>query len=266
MTFADMAVVLSPAQQPDLRAWWDYPGRRLRAFTQLVAQLTPHSAGHPTYEEMVGYYTAVPEPAHFGWFEVVTRGIYRGHRGAAQRLLRRQHPMTYGEVLDALATQRNKRTERTWLAELPLSTQQYVDPEFHPALQDLADEINWDIHEACAAIDDPDTYYPGVDAGIEPVPDAHVVAVVAALQREVGRELRVSRALVEQYGFDVSVPRLPAVQLAALPWRVQRALVERRRLRMQQWGIDHEAWEKQLWSLWDVPEDPDYLPRRGSFQ
>lgn len=129
------------------------------------------------------------------------------------------------------------------------------NPSLADALQDLADAIAIDVHEACAAFADPDLFYAGVDDGIEPVPDEHVALVIAALQRELNRELRnVNGANLE--------PRLPAVPLALLPWRVQRALVERRRLRYAQWGIGRAEWESGHWSLWNVADDPDWLPRQ----
>jgi hypothetical protein len=131
--------------------------------------------------------------------------------------------------------------------------QEPSDASLHPALQDLAYEINEDIHEACFAFDDPDIWYPGVDEGIEPVPDEHVELVMWAMQRELNREPRPS---------TTTMKALPAPPLSELPWRVQRALAERRRLRFQQWGIGRKQWEARTWSLWDVPLDPEYTSRR----
>lgn len=125
------------------------------------------------------------------------------------------------------------------------------DPELPPYLQDLGWMIGYDLTEACAALNDPDVWYPGVDEGIDPVPDAHVEKVIAATQRELNRELR--------HGRNGS-PRRPAVPLAELPWRIQRAFVERRRLRYQQWGIGREQWERGTFSLWDVQEDAEWVP------
>ncbi|HZQ37424.1 MAG TPA: hypothetical protein VFD32_15945, partial [Dehalococcoidia bacterium] len=59
-------------------------------------------------------------------------------------------------------------------------------------------------------------------------------------------------------------PRLPPAPLADLPWRVQRALAERRRLRFAQYGIGRPQWESGLWSLWEVQDDPDWVPRRAT--
>lgn len=125
------------------------------------------------------------------------------------------------------------------------------DPQLHPALHDLARMIRWDMHEACAAFDDPDCDYDGVDEGIEPVSDEHVALVIWASQRELDRELRrdARNDLV-----------LPAVPLNELPLRVQRAFVERRRLRYQEWGIGRKQWEQNSWSVFDVPSDPDWSP------
>lgn len=131
------------------------------------------------------------------------------------------------------------------------------DPELAPELQDLGDEINEDIREALFAFNDPHLYYPGVDEGIDPVPDEHVELVIWAMQRELNRELR-------SKDVQLGGAPLPAAPLASLPWTVQRALVERRRWRYQQWGITREVWRRGWWHLWDVPEDPDYVPRRSA--
>ena len=40
-------------------------------------------------------------------------------------------------------------------------------PELPDVLQDLAEEIAIDVHEACVAFDEPDCFYPGVDDGID---------------------------------------------------------------------------------------------------
>lgn len=133
------------------------------------------------------------------------------------------------------------------------------DWELPIALQDLANEICEDIRAACAAFNDPDVWYPGVDVGIAPVSDAHVQLVIAAMQRELGRETRPGPATRHYGAFGGN---LPAVPLAELPFRVQRALVERRRLRFTEYGIGQAEWEAGTWSLWNVRDDPDWLPRR----
>ncbi len=132
------------------------------------------------------------------------------------------------------------------------------DPDLHPALQDLGNEINEDIREALDTLDNSRAYYPGVDAGIEPVTDEHVRLVIWALQRELNRELR------RGDGYLAAMPPLPAAPLAALPWDTQRALAERRRLRYKEWGIGRREWEQGHWDLWAVPEDADYVPRRAA--
>lgn len=129
-----------------------------------------------------------------------------------------------------------------------------TDPQLHDALRDLAYEILEDTHEACFVINNPDLWYPGVDEGIEPVSDDHVALVMWGMQRELNRERRGSRT----GGNHV----LPAVELSSLPWRIQRALAERRRLRYLQFGITREVWERRTWSVWDVPLDADWVPRR----
>lgn len=124
------------------------------------------------------------------------------------------------------------------------------DPSLHYALQDLGDDINMDEHDACEAAH-AGLPFAGVDDGIEPVTDEHVRRVIPALQRELDRERRRG---------------LPAVPLDAMPWPYQRALVERRRLRYQQFGITHEVWKRGTWSLWDVPCDDDYIPFRARYE
>lgn len=141
------------------------------------------------------------------------------------------------------------------LTAIPEKAAVWSDPELHNALQDLGDEINEDIHEACFAFDDPDIYYPGIDDGIEPVSDEHIALVMWAMQRELDRELR---------PLSWAHQPLPAVVLADLPPRIQRALAERRRFRYLQYGITREVWRRGTWSLWDVPEDPEWVPRRAA--
>jgi hypothetical protein len=136
----------------------------------------------------------------------------------------------------------------------PSTEPSYGDARMHPALRDLAYEILEDLQEACAAFDNADVWYPGVDDGIEPVTDDHVRLVTWATQRELDRELRQSR--------KPGGGTLPAVVLADLPWRIQRAFAERRRLRYQEWGIGRKQWEANTWSLFDVPVDEDYRSRR----
>lgn len=178
--------------------------------------------------------------------------------------------MTYGTLLQALDAGECPAGARELFSSLPLrigpagrliskvpaEAPDARDPELHTALQDLANEINEDIRDALDALDDPHAYYPGVDDGIEPVTDEHVSLVIWALQRELKRELR-SRS------FPSSTSTLPAAPLSELPWNVQRALVERRRLRFKQWGIGKAEWERGEWSLWRTPLDPDYVPRRA---
>lgn len=141
----------------------------------------------------------------------------------------------------------------TTLDEVRESGRQWSNASLHPALQDLGDAIVRDIHDACAALDDPNLWYAGVDEGIWPVPDDHVELVIAAMQRELFRELRNAKG-------EMAKPRLPAVRLAELPWNVQRALAERRRLRYQQWGIGKLEWLTNQWFVSNVPEDPEWRP------
>ncbi len=236
----------SLAGEPVRSSWTspaaDAAGRRLRVFARLVRCSGPSAT------------TATAE--------------YRVYAGGDLLFCSATHP-SYAEAL-AAAAQRPEAHEA--LSRLPLRqgcdegsstftaldqmTSRGRNAEVPDALQDLAEEIAIDVHEACAAFDDPDLWYPGVDEGIEPVPDEHVRLVIAALQRELDRERR------NALGQNVE-PRLPPAPLAALPWRVQRALAERRRLRFAQYGIGRPQWESGSWSLWDVREDPDWVPRRA---
>jgi hypothetical protein len=213
------------------------PGRRLRVFAALVAKA----------EGGLGMATEI---------------------GCEPWLLAADAP-TYGEVLAALEAGELPGAEKLFNAlplrcavDGPLLTEMppdgrpaNKDPELHIALQDLGNEINEDMHEAFQALDDPKFYYPGVDEGIEPVTDEHVELVIWAMQRELDRERRSAT------GFGQ--PLLPPAPLRELPWNVQRAIAERRRLRYRQWGLGREQWLSGAWSLWDVPSDPDYLPRRA---
>lgn len=129
-----------------------------------------------------------------------------------------------------------------------------ANPSLHSALQDLGEAVAWQIHLACFGFNYPDMWFPGVDEGIEPVPDDHVELVIAGMQRELNRELRTPYHGVYQ-------DKRPAAQLNKLPWRIQRALVERRRLLFNQWGIDKKAWELKRWSFWNIHDDPDWTPK-----
>jgi hypothetical protein len=145
--------------------------------------------------------------------------------------------------------------ERDVVTEIPTGAATYRDPDLPGALQDLGYEIIEDIRDAGPALHDPNHFYPGVDEGIEPVSDDHVRLVMWAMQRELNRELRPGMF----NGWSVPLPAFP---LEELPWRVQRALAERRRLRYQEFGIGRKQWEENRWSLFDIPEDPDWTPRR----
>lgn len=218
------------------------PGRRLRSFATIVRPLD-------------------------GNINAITK------QGSREAYITPKRRLTYAEALQAIESCSRLQKARDEFAVLPLRVgeckelvtavpENYQrtprDPDLHPALQDLGDEINEDIREALFALDDPDYYYPGVDEGIEPVTDDHVKLVIWAMQRELDRELRPAEG---QAGMLTS---LPAAPLWELPWHVQRALTERRRLRFKQWGIGRQQWEQGTWSLWDVPSDPDYVSRRSA--
>lgn len=225
------------------------PGRRLRVFAAAI-----QNASAPQIGTKISL-RPVPDPS---WSSV-----------SISPLTGTLPPMTYRAALDWTTTSPEARELRESLGSMPLTFGNGFisvirdipeevaarDPELNPALQDLGDEINEDVTEACEAISNPDIWYAGIDEGIAPVPDSHVELVIWALQRELNRELRPGPR---------GGPRLPPVRLSDLPWRVQRALVERRRYRYQQYGITHEVWASQRWSLWDIPEDPDFIPRRSA--
>ncbi len=213
------------------------PGRRLRVFAALVFRSEDRICTASDPAPLLS--TA---PATIGYGELLARiesGDLAGFRGLFDSLPLRTG--TPGPLLSAVP-EGGAAGPR--------------DPDLHSALQDLANEINEDIREAVESLDDAHAYYPGVDEGIEPVTDQHVDLVIWALQRELDRELRSGSGSIS------SMEQLPAVPLARLPWDVQRALVERRRWRFRQWGIGREQWQNDTWSLWAVPEDPGYVPRR----
>lgn len=177
----------------------------------------------------------------------------RRYRAFCHSLAKVKPDDVYENTEEAYRVMSEKRDER--FAALPFTYVSAKDPELHRGLQDLGWMIGWDIHEACDAFDNPDIWYPGVDEGIDPVPDSLIEVVIPALQRELDRELRYPE---NQRGFAGSV--LPAVPLAELPWRIQRAITERRRYRYKQFGLSNANRESGVWSLWDVPSDDDWIP------
>lgn len=143
------------------------------------------------------------------------------------------------------------------LARIPISRaarSNLGDPELVPALQDLGNILAWEATRAFT-----DQYYPGVpDVS---VPDEHVTAVMAAMQREMSREARDRQR--------------PCTNYMGLPRERQRALAERRRLWYSRFGITPDSWQETgwkseyhsngvwervpatpTWSLWDVEEIP----------
>ena len=119
------------------------------------------------------------------------------------------------------------------------------DAELPVGLQDIGWWLAKELTDACEAFSNPDIFYPGIDEGIEHVYDEHVALVIWGAQRELDRELRRGKS---------SAP------LSELPWRIQRAYAERRRYIYQCYGIGREQYEANAWSLWDVPEEPDWVP------
>jgi hypothetical protein len=211
-----------------------YAGRRLRALARIVSL-----NGDGMSISLAPLALREGRPHRFAW------------EGAG--------PPTYRDVLAWLADGAESRPARDALSTMYVYKDSYPSPSagnayLTDALQDLGDQVVTDIHEACQAFDDPGIWYPGVDDGIEPVTDDHITRVIEGLQRELRRELRNAQ------GSRNTPDAKPAAPLSDLPWPVQRALVERRRLRFAQWGIGRSQWYANQFSLWDIPEDPDWVP------
>jgi hypothetical protein len=215
----------------------DMPGRRLRALARMVA--------HRSFEHKV--YASASEA---GWtsFDIMDC----------------TEPPSYLLLLERLEHDPALTVARERLGEIPLRMRDYptktidelpegtgtstANASLHQSLMDLANAIIDDVVAACEAIDNPDLWYPGVDEGIEPVTDEHVRLVMWGVNRELYREAgRLGK---------------PAPVLCELPFRIQRALAERRRLRYQTWGIGRKEYETNVWSLWGVPGDSDWVPAR----
>lgn len=146
--------------------------------------------------------------------------------------------MTYGELMEVV----HQRGD-TFLYNVLHTPMALSEP-----LQDLADELQEDIAEAAEAWH-AERPYPGVAEYLdEPLPDARVAPVIAAMQIALDKERRDGR---------------PPFALAAMPFAYQRGIAERRRLRYQQWGISEQVRARGTWSVWDVPEDPEWIPRRA---
>jgi len=212
----------------------EQPGRRLRVFARILRSV-PRDDGME---------------------------LYHGHRMLARMTGRPTYAqaMAYLDGHELLASLPLRQSRTSQGPEVVTNLQQIShagsNPELPDYLQDLANEFFVDVHEACQAFDDAEMWYPGVEDGIDPVDDDHVRLVIAAIERELSREERPPQD--SSYGY---LTKLPWAPLHLLPWRVQRALAERRRLRFKQWGIGQAEWERGTWSLWNVPEDPEWLPR-----
>ena len=199
-----------------------------------------------------------------GWYRS-TALMDRKDPRAGRRYRAFRHALTmvpvserYGSTAEMYAILSSQSDER--FAKLPFAYKNAADPELHLALQDLGWMINLDISQACAAFDDPDVWYPGVDPpDIEPVPDTLIEKVIPALQRELNRELRSPTGTGAFIG-DYKSLNLPAAPLAELPWRIQRAIVERRRYRFKQWGLSEADRLAGVFSLWQIPDDPEWVP------
>ena len=135
---------------------------------------------------------------------------------------------------------------RAALRNLPLARTgptSFADPELEVGLQDLADIIAWEAHQAFVA-----DYYPGV-VDIKALTDEEVDMVMWGMQREMNREGQSRRKRPNKY--------------ADLPRERQIALAERRRYWFGVFGITPETWKIGRWNLWNVsnirpPEGPNY--------
>lgn len=209
------------------------PGRRLRAFARLVRR----------NDTELTLFTQETPADHCN-----VRGL--GGQTYRQSLAALEHMPASDFLANLPLRTRDCFAANKMMHAIPenASPIQPANPSLHPALQDLGDAIVTDATEACAAFDDPHIWYPGVDEGIEPVSDEHVKLVVWAIGREVYREAgRLGK---------------PAPPLTELPWHIQRALAERRRLRFSEWGIGHGEYQRGTFSLWNIPEDADWVPSR----
>ena len=210
------------------------PGRRLRAFARIVV-----SRGYE--HKLTTTETCFEDGAHTILDDMTDTPTY----GAMLEGI--EHDSRFSLTKDRLSTLKL----RTGDSQHPLLTaipdwQSNSNASLHIALQDLANIIIDDAVEACTIFDDPNYYYPGVDTGIEPVSDEHVKLVIWGVRREWIRES-------VRFGH-------PAPDLAELPWSVQRAFAERRRLRFQQFGIGRKQYEEDSWSLFEIPMDPEWVP------
>jgi hypothetical protein len=230
MTLADEPVRIHPRNEVPP----DQPGKWLRVLACLVWVRTTDDGTQLMWNRTV-LAGASSCPTYAEAMEILDRS-------AALAALPLRQPMMNGQA--------------TIVTDMAQITYAGSNPKLPDCLQDLANDWFVDVHEACWAFDDPDLWYPGVDEGIEPVSDEHVRLVIAATERELSREER-----PPQRSLYSSKPKLPWAPLHKLPWRVQQALVERRRLRFAQWGIGRAEWDSGTWSLWNIPEDPDWRPR-----
>lgn len=207
------------------------PGRRLRAFSMVVRRAGNTNHYRNTHERIE---PELPHgPATYGaLYDFISQSM--PHREVLANLPLRVTPNgpRHDEMVDAIPD--NYQWDR-----------HHRDPELHPALQDLAFLLIKALTEACFAFQDPNVFYPGVDEGIEPVSDEHVALVIWGAQRELDREPRRGK---------------PPAPLAQLPWRVQRAYVERRRYFYNLYGIGRRQYETGSFSLWDIPEDSEWTP------
>ena len=176
----------------------------------------------------------------------------------------KDHRMTFREAFtELMGDSEPAAAARAWLSDqklrksgaihtldaIPATGTHSRPSRLHKYLHDLALMIRLDLREAIDAAHG-DGYYPGVDEGIEPVTDDHVALVIWSVQRELDKERRM--------GPDNSTV-LPAYPLETLPFPIQRAFAERRRLRYSEWNITHENWVNNSWSALAVPDD-DWEP------
>ena len=158
----------------------------------------------------------------------------------------KNHPIKpfYSTCRSLMAACYRDKEIRAALRNLPIARDPISslgDPEIEDALQDLADIVAWEAHQAFVA-----DYYPGV-VDVEPLTDEHVDTVMWGMQREMDREGSSRNKRPNKY--------------ADLPRERQIALAERRRYWFGVFGITPKSWKTGRWSLWrvkNIPYPEDY--------
>lgn len=197
----------------------------------------------------------VPQPGNFiGYKELMKSAttlrqrafarMYRGYNPDTKKLTLRGTDVTMQEIKvltkgarGMMAACYRDRGIRASLRKINIVDKAHSyggDDEIHEALQDLADIIAVEAHEAFT-----EEYYPGMP-DVDALTDEQVDAVMAGMQREATRERRGTQ--------EVLYKQLPRPR--------QIALAERRRHWFEVFGITPKSWKTGKWSLWDVKNIP----------